>query len=217
MYSLLLSPIHSFFMLCHCGRYCPHNTLLLVFYSLTYYFIILQTPRISDLSALRDNVKVKVNPEFNRIVNQSPLNEGTGLGCHNIIYSISPPTLYYSSGTPVVKRRDRMRREATWMPTDGHALAPPSSHLILTQLRGLVFERWGSSRPHSKQVARIWAKNSLTPKHTPASIWNSFHKEALNKSTLNYILNQEFAYLKLEAKTLAAKAARTHIKRAFVL
>lgn len=123
----------------------------------------------------------------------------------------------YSSGSPVVKRRDRMRREATWTPTDGHALAPPSSHLILTQLRGLVFERWGSSRPHSKQVARIWAKNSLTPKHTPASIWNSFHKEALNKSTLNYILNQEFAYLKLEAETLAAKAARTHIKRAFVL
>lgn len=136
------------------------------------------------------------------------------------IYALCPHSRYGQGLQQWTLRgevKGRMTREAPGAPTEGHTIAPPPFHLILKQLHSSIFERPGSSRPHSKQVA--------VPGFEPRTVWlqntysrlciSSLHKEALNKSMLNYILNQEFAYLKLEAETMAT-AAWKNTKWAFV-
>lgn len=94
-----------------------------------------------------------------------------------------------------------------------HLHPPPE----LRQLCRSAFERQGSSRPHSKQVAvpgfeprTVWLQNTYS-----CSVFYSLNKEAFNGRMSNYILNQEFAYLKLVAETIAT-AVRKDTKWAFV-
>lgn len=72
----------------------------------------------------------------------------------------------YNRRPPVGKRREGTRREATRAPTERHPLAPTSSPWTQTALQvGIWKTRKLQATQQASSCARIWAKNSLTPKH----------------------------------------------------
>lgn len=174
---------------------------------------------------LLEIINVKVDPEFNSDVNQSPLrrrdrprmsqgNTSGALmtrGCQApmLCVPILPMDRGYDSGPPVGMWRDGIRREATGAPT----------HLRLQPLTSLCNSSTGrywkggrlKATLSARSCARIWAENSPTPTHTPARVLHALHKEALHKSELN----DGVGVSETDAETIAS-AAKKNAQGAFV-